>query len=840
MSAEIQESGIDIIGQVPWGTHFCQFYQTKEDLIDILVPYFKAGLENNEFCMWVTSEPLPVEEAERALRLAVPNIDKYLEKGRLEIIPYTEWYVIEGEFDSVRVLNGWVDKLNTALHNGFNGLRLTGNTFWLEKDDWNDFVDYEEEVDSVIGNYNMIAMCTYCLDKSNASEIIDVVSNHDFAVIKRKGEWILVESSKQKKIENELESVREKYDSLFNNMIDGYAHCEMIYDNQGKSVDFIYLKVNDSFEHLTGVKNVEGKKVSEAIPGTIEAHPELFEIYSRVATTGNPEKFEIEFKPLNKWFNIAVHSPQKNQFIAVFENITKRKKAEQALNQSQKLLNDVINGFLSAIFVKDLEGRFLIINSKLEELLGVKNEEIRGKTDYDIITKELADDYRANDQKVLEEGKPIAIEEEADLIDGTHTFIANKFPIYDIKGEPYGVGSISTDITERKLLEEKIQNLADLVESSNDAIITKSLEGIITSWNKGAEQIYGYNSEEIVGKNISILAPSSLKNEISDLIEKIVQGKQIRHYETLRVKKNGELINISITLSPVLDASGKLVAISTIARDITENKKAEEKMQQLLLELQASSEELTSSNEELQATTEELKTSNEELQLQMDFEVEAKIQLEEIARKLKISNKELEQFAYVASHDLQEPLRMVTSFTQLLERRYKNKLDADADAYIEFIVEGGKRMKYLIDDLLEFSRLNTQKREFESVLLKITLEDVLRNLSASIKENNAQISHDPLPTIIGDPSQINQLLQNLITNAIKFHGDEQPQVHISAEESKGEWIIGVSDKGIGIDPEHQEQIFRIFKRLHTREEYAGTGIGLAICKRIVERHNGKI
>jgi light-regulated signal transduction histidine kinase (bacteriophytochrome) len=324
------------------------------------------------------------------------------------------------------------------------------------------------------------------------------------------------------------------------------------------------------------------------------------------------------------------------------------------------------------------------------------------------------------------------------------------------------------------------------------------------------------------------------------LIEKIKQGKRIDHYETLRVKKDESLINVSITLSPIFDASGKLIAISTIARDITESKKAEEKMQELLEHLQSSEEDLTASNEELRATSEELKTTNDELHLQMDYEVAAKSELEEIAIKLKISNKELEQFAYVASHDLQEPLRMVTSFTQLLERRYKNKLDREADDYIGFIVEGSKRMKYLIDDLLEFSRLNTQVREFESVLLEIALEDVLRNLTASIAENNAQITHDPLPAIMGDPSQINQLLQNLITNAIKFHGDESPKIHISAVESGDEWIIGVSDEGIGIDPEHQEQIFRIFKRLHTREEYEGTGIGLAICKRIVDRHNGKI
>ena len=160
----IRNSGIDIIGDVPWGTHFCQFYQTKADLMDILVPYFKAGLENNEFCMWVTSQPLGVEEAKEALRGAVPDLDIYVEKGQIEIIPYTDCYIKEDIFDAERVLNGWVEKLNQALVNGYDGLRLTGNISWLEKRDWNYFVNYEEEIDRIIGNYQMIALCTYFLD----------------------------------------------------------------------------------------------------------------------------------------------------------------------------------------------------------------------------------------------------------------------------------------------------------------------------------------------------------------------------------------------------------------------------------------------------------------------------------------------------------------------------------------------------------------------------------------------------------------------------------------------------------------------------------------------------
>lgn len=189
---DLRKSGIDLIGDIPWGTHFCQFYQTKENLIDILVPYFKTGLENNEFCMWVTSQPLTVEEAEKALKSAVPDADIYLEKGQIEIISYTDWYMKGGFFDSERVLNGWMDKFNQALDNGYDGMRITGNTFWLEKDDWSDFMQYEEEIDKVLGSYSIIAICTYSLDKCSAEDVTDVVNNHQFALTELEGEWALM------------------------------------------------------------------------------------------------------------------------------------------------------------------------------------------------------------------------------------------------------------------------------------------------------------------------------------------------------------------------------------------------------------------------------------------------------------------------------------------------------------------------------------------------------------------------------------------------------------------------------------------------------------------------
>ncbi|MDR7665309.1 PAS domain-containing protein [Methanosarcina sp. Z-7115] len=200
MNERLRKSGIDIIGDVPWGTHICQFYRTKEDLLDILIPYFKAGLENNEFCLWVTSQPLDVKEAKEALRRAVPDLDIYLEKGQIEIIPCTHWYVKDSIFDSERVLNGLVEKVNQALDSGYKGVRLSGNNFWLEKKDWNNFFDYEEEIDKIIGNYQMMVLCTYSLDKCSATEIIDVAFKHQFVLIKKEGKWERIENSRREKI----------------------------------------------------------------------------------------------------------------------------------------------------------------------------------------------------------------------------------------------------------------------------------------------------------------------------------------------------------------------------------------------------------------------------------------------------------------------------------------------------------------------------------------------------------------------------------------------------------------------------------------------------------------
>ena len=273
-------------------------------------------------------------------------------------------------------------------------------------------------------------------------------------------------------------------------------------------------------------------------------------------------------------------------------------------------------------------------------------------------------------------------------------------------------------------------------------------------------------------------------------VEKIeMEGTSTPEIEQKFIRMDGERIDVSVAGVPI-DFHGES-GVLVFAEDISSRKRADE----------------------------ELRRSHDEL---------------------KRSNTELEQFAYVASHDLQEPLRMVSSYMQFIERRYKGQLDADADDFIGYAVDGAKRMRMLIRDLLEYSRVGTHGKTFGPVDCETLLDRVISHLQLLIEENGATVTHDQLPMVIGDGDQLARVFQNLINNALKFRKDCPPYIHVSVESNNNEWHFSVSDNGIGIDPQYADRIFVIFQRLHSNAEYPGTGIGLAICKKIVERHAGRI
>jgi PAS domain S-box-containing protein len=561
------------------------------------------------------------------------------------------------------------------------------------------------------------------------------------------------------------------------------------------------------------------------------------------------------------------------------------------------------------------DGKITDVNKATENVTGYPREKLIGEDFSDYFTEH--EKAKESYLEVFREGFVRDYPLEILHKDGHITPVLYNASVYrDESGEVAGVFAAARDITEIKKAEYEIQRLANVVESSNDSIITRSIEGNILSWNKGAEHTYGYTAKEVLEKNISIIIPTSLKEEENELIDNIKEKKTIpENYETIRITKNGKIINVSITISPIYDTLGNLIAISTISRDITENKKAAKKLElankynRSLLEasldplvtigadgkitdVNHSTKTVTGRNgNELIGTdfsdyfTEpqkaregyekvfhdgfvrdyplEIKNKNgkttpvlynasvyrdesgevigifaaaRDITELKETENNLKLKLDELSR----SNAELEQFAYVSSHDLQEPLRMIASYLQLLERKYKGKLDDKADKYIHFSVDGATRMQNLINDLLDFSRVTTQAKEFQPTELEPIFKEVLSNLEVSITENKAIISHDSLPVVIADKTQIGQVFQNLINNAIKFQSENQPHINISVKTCKNQWLFAVKDNGIGIDPNHKDKIFEVFKRLHKRRDYPGTGIGLAICKKIVERHGGHI
>jgi len=356
--------------------------------------------------------------------------------------------------------------------------------------------------------------------------------------------------------------------------------------------------------------------------------------------------------------------------------------------------------------------------------------------------------------------------------------------------------AVTLDISLRKQTANTLESSLKHIRLIQDAINAHSLVAI-TDWrgkiiytNEKFCAISQYTHKELIGQNHRILNSSFHPREFFQDLWTTIKRRYIWKGEIKNLAKDGSFYWLDTTIVPFIDAAGKPYQYVAIHTEITQRKQLEQLMEQ---------------------------------------------QIEEFTR----SNAELAQFAYVATHDLQEPLRAVTSCVQLLGKYYQGKLDARADEYIAHAIDGAKRMHVLINDLLTYSQINATHSQVP-VDCSALLNNLLISLKPAITESSAVITHELLPTVTGIPSQLTQLLQNLISNALKFHGKDAPKIHISAERTAGAWLFSITDNGIGIEQQYYERIFRVFQRLHTRKEFPGTGIGLAICKKVVEQHGGRI
>jgi PAS domain S-box-containing protein len=472
----------------------------------------------------------------------------------------------------------------------------------------------------------------------------------------------------------------------------------------------------------------------------------------------------------------------------------RRRLAEEALRESEERYRMLLDGIQDyAIFMMDPRGEIVSWNAGAERIKGYTAEQIIGHNFSRFFPPE--DIARGRPEEVLRMTAASGRHEEQGMRvrqDGSRFLASLTFTaLRDAAGNLRGFSEFSHDLSESKESEAKYRGL---LEAAPDAMVVVNPEGEIVLLNLQAEKQFGYHRDELLGQKVKNIIPEgfaerliadALRSAEDALAQQIGTG-----IELIGLRKDGSEFPIEIMLSPLESAEGVLVTAAI--RDITARKKAEAHLLRKMDELNR-------------------------------------------------SNEELGHFASIASHDLQEPLRMVTSYTQLLSKRYKGKLDSDADEFIAFAVDGANRMQRLIQDLLAYSRAGTKAMELLDASSEKALQHALINLRGAIADSGALVTHDPLPAVLADERQLSQLFQNLVGNAIKYQSSGVPRVHISAaKDGAKKWSFSVQDNGMGIDPQYFERIFGMFQRLHKREEFAGTGIGLAICKRIVERHGGII
>jgi PAS domain S-box-containing protein len=352
--------------------------------------------------------------------------------------------------------------------------------------------------------------------------------------------------------------------------------------------------------------------------------------------------------------------------------------------------------------------------------------------------------------------------------------------------------ALQAEVDERKLAEEAKTKLAAIIDHSEDAIIGKTLDGVVTSWNSAAERMFGYSAKETVGRSIILIFPPDLMYEEQLILRKVRSHGFVENYDSVRRTKDGQQIDVSVTVSPVRDLSGRIIGLTSIKRNVTKRKEIESALTKYMTTLEK-------------------------------------------------RNQELQEFAFIASHDLQEPLRKIRIFGGRLRNRYDEVLDNDGRDYLDRMEKAAERMQRLIDALLNYSRVTTQDSPFESVNLQTLLLDVAADLGSRIEEANGRLEIGDLPVVDADPDQMRQLFSNLIGNALKYRNESKPLIRIFSDGChEGLCRIFIEDNGIGFDEKYLDRIFMLFQRLHGRGNYEGTGIGLAICKKIVERHKGTI
>jgi PAS domain S-box-containing protein len=802
-SEPMRKMGIDILGDAPWGTHFCQFYQTKEDLIDILVPYFKTGLENNEFCMWVTSEPLNSEDAKRSLKQAVKNLDGYIRKGQIEIIDYTDWYTEAGVFEADKVLQGWVQKYDQAIKRGFDGLRLSGNTFWLDKKDWEKFADYEAVINKTIGKYKMLAICTYSLELCTATEMLDVEHNHQFSLIRWKGNWKIIESStsnqmearlaEQTMIAEALQHSKKEWEKTFNAISDWVAMTELT----GR-----ILRTNRAGEDFAGIPVAEivGQSCCKLVHGS-EKHIPGCPLLKMLAT-GQCATAELRGTDSSQWLMVTADPVTDEQgkiigAVHITRDITERKRAEEALRQSRDYLVRLTNSMWDSVFSVKMPGRVIEWVNDSFKLTGYEPQECIGRTtEFLYSNKSEFIDFGNKLKKSIDAGEDVLHAEQLLRRKNGQTFPAEiTTTFFREKGEITGLTNIVRDITERKKAEEEIQNLAKFPSENPYPVLRIGADGTLLYANAAST---GLLSDKNSG--VGRPAPPFLLSQKArgQLVKDVLEAGSVRRIE---VEHAGRVF--AFVAVPVVDAH----YVNFYGADITERKKAEQEArdaQQKLIEQH---------RHEKQRVEEEL----------------AKVR-DELVRTTRLAT--IGQVSASIAHDLRNPLGAVRNASYFLRSRLP-KGEPKAFEHLEIIDQEVVKADQIITNLLEMVRPRMPNKQ--AVDLAKTVSEVFNHVRRT-KTVRCLTSLVPDPFVVqADPHQLRQAITNIVSNAVdamKGHGE----LLVEATRSSDYDTLVFRDTGPGFAPEVRD---KLFEPLVTTKA-TGTGLGLTICRQIVEKHGGTI
>ncbi len=490
--------------------------------------------------------------------------------------------------------------------------------------------------------------------------------------------------------------------------------------------------------------------------------------------------------------------------------MTVEEKEGQHLPPNYEVFKALFENATEGVIVSNKQGEILMANPAASEMFGYEVDELIGLTIEDLVPPRYLDHHEEYRKEYFRKPVSRPMGQGRNLWglrkDNTQFPVEISLSYFQVKKNIFAISYI-IDITERReqevALEKEKKKAQSYLDLAGSMFLALNEKGKVEMINESGKEILGYSEEEIVGQDwFDNFIPARIRGEVKEVFDRLIQGQiqKFKYYENpVITRKNKERL-IAFNNNVIHDDAGRIVGVLCSGDDITEQKKAEQ----------------------------QLKKVNSELK--------------QYARELERSNKELKQFAYVASHDLKEPLRMVTSYTQLLARRYEDQLDQTALEFINYAVDGAQRMNRLINDLLQYSRVGRQQQHFTFVSLQDIIDMAQANLASKIEDTGAELEiPSSLPRLPGNKTLLVQLFQNLISNAIKFRKNNcAPHITITIKELSAHWRIGVEDNGIGIPEKHQERIFMIFQRLHARDEYTGSGIGLALCHKIVDYHNGSI